>query len=92
MSLHSFFIILFFGARLDIFIFWATLKIFLRISLVNNKKFCSCNLYSILYLLHVPFAEVSLPLAWIGHELYGHAIQYAYIADSVFLFIFIYLS
>ena len=45
----------------------------------------------VLYLLHVPFAELLLPLAWIGHEFYGHAIQYAYMADSVFLFVFVWL-
>ena len=32
----------------------------------------------------ISFAELSLPLAWIGHE-----IQYAYMADSVFLFVFV---
>ena len=30
--------------------------------------------------------RLSLSLAWIGHEFYGHAIQYSYMADSVFLF------
>ena len=36
-----------------------------------------------------PTKELSLPMAWICHELYGHAIQHAYMADSVFLFVFV---
>ena len=35
-----------------------------------------------------PTEELLLPLAWIGREFYKHAVQYAYIADSVFCFSF----
>ena len=54
--------------------------------------YCVLHVFSprtVLCLLHVPFAELSLPLAWIGHDFYGHAIQYAYMADSVFLLVFV---
>ena len=43
----------------------------------------------VLYLLHVAFAELSLLWAWNGHEFYGHAIQYVYMADSVFSSVFV---
>ena len=49
----------------------------------------SINSYST-SLLHAPFAELSLQLAWIGHgEFYRHAIQYAYKAYFIFLFVFV---